>query len=172
VYKNIQSPHFEETDRTDHVLRIMLNWRYLLAILILSLITGIAGSWFATWQAHQDIVQRSVLRGSVLEIANRSLSLSGEQQTAIREIEAGYRQRLQGIRDQIKNDNQEIARALFQEQTAGPRVAAALDKLKEALRSQELEAVLYVLEVRKLLSPSQQAIFDRNVAEVWELSSP
>jgi hypothetical protein len=95
-----------------------------------------------------------------------------EQQNAIREIEAGYQQRLQVIRDQIKNDNQEIARALFQEQTAGPLVAAALDKLKEALRSQELEAVLYVLEVRKLLSPSQQAIFDRSVAEAWELSNP
>ncbi len=136
-------------------------WLNLLVTVILAGGAGFIGARYgASSLAPQD--QPMLLRQSVHDMA-QELKLTPVQAKAIDAIETRYTTTRNTLRVKIGQANIELAGAMSEEMTFGPQAQNAIDHLQASVGDLQRQTVLYVLEVRDVLTPAQQVAYDQKV---------
>jgi Spy/CpxP family protein refolding chaperone len=135
-------------------------WLNLLVTVILAGGAGFVGARYGASGVRQE--QPLLLRQSVHDMA-RELKLTPAQTKAIDAIERRYTANRNTLRVKIGQANIELAGAMSEEMTFGPQAQNAIDHLQASVGDLQRQTVLYVLEVRDVLTPEQQMAYDQKV---------
>jgi hypothetical protein len=143
----------------------MMSWRrQLLVAVLLPAVAGFVGVWVGSRSVQPDSAPPAPLRMAVDELTRRGLmGLTAAQKNRIDEVELRYSERRVSLRSRIAAANSQLADALAQEATLGPKVEKSIADLKTVVGDLQRETVAYVLELRAVLTAEQQAVFDEKV---------
>ena len=141
-------------------------WRNLLITVIVAVLAGAAGGWMGAQKALDSDAQVLPLRQTVSEIVRRDIKLTTDQSKEIQAIEGKYYDRRSQLRQQVAGANRELADALMADMAFGREAQQASNHVEEGLGELQRATILYVLEVRDVLTPEQQMVYDRKVREV------
>ena len=141
-------------------------WRNLLITVVVALLAGGIGGWLGAQNALEGDAQTLPLRQSVHEIVRRDLNLTPDQSKEVQAIEDKYYGRRTALRQDVATANRELADALMADMAFGREAQQASNHVEQGLGELQRATILYVLEVRDVLSPQQQMIYDRKVREV------
>jgi hypothetical protein len=138
--------------------------RQLLLTVILAGLAGFGGVWFGAHGLQTDSTPPAPLRMAVDELTKRGMvGLTQAQKNQINDIEVRYAHQRTKLRARIANANSELADALADEMTLGPKVEISIEHLKSMIGELQHETVAYVLDLRAVLSEQQQMVFDEKV---------
>jgi len=140
-------------------------WRNLIVTVVVALAAGAAGGWMGAERAGGRLLNTQPLRQSVADIVRNGLDLSEQQAAEIRQIEDRYYQRRAMLRNQIAEANIQLADALLSDMSFGREAQQATMNVQEGLGELQRATILYVLEVRDVLSEEQQMAYDRRIRE-------
>jgi Spy/CpxP family protein refolding chaperone len=140
-------------------------WLNLVITLAVAAVAGFVGAWAGAEGLHRSREQTSLLRESVHEMVHQGLELTPQQRREIDAVEARYTKRRNDLRVQISRANLELASAMSEEMAFGPQAQTAIDHLQNSVGDLQSSTVLYVLEIRDVLTPEQRVIYDRKVVE-------
>ena len=105
------------------------------------------------------------MRDSVYQMVHQDIQLSDDQKHRIDDIEARYAHRRNELRAKIASANAELGEALANEMALGTAASRALEHQEQDMGDLQRETILYVLEVRAVLTPKQQQVLDQKVFE-------
>jgi hypothetical protein len=137
-------------------------WRNLLITVVLASGAAFVG---ARLGAQAPPKPAPLLRDSVYQMVHHDLTLTSVQQAAVRQIDQRYENRRNAQRADIIAANAELAQALANEMALGTAAERALGHIQGSLGQMQRDSVLYVLDVRAVLMPDQQAMLDRKIFE-------
>jgi Spy/CpxP family protein refolding chaperone len=144
-------------------------WRNLAITVVLAGLAAYAGTRLGaqhlTQQPPEAPRTRLLLRDSVDQMVHHDLKLTAEQTRRIDDIEARYAHKRNALRAQITSANAELGEALANEMALGTAAQRALEHLQGAMGELQKQTILYVLEVRAVLTPQQQQVLDQKVFE-------
>lgn len=140
-------------------------WLNLLITLVVAGAAGFIGAWFGANGLAREREQTPLLRQSIHEMVDHGLKLTPQQHSEIEGIEARHTKRRNDLRLQIGRANVELASAMSEEMAFGPQAQTAIDHLQHSVGDLQSSTVLYVLEIRDVLTPEQKRIYDQKVVE-------
>ena len=140
-------------------------WLNLLVTLAVAGIAGFVGAWIAAEGLQHSHERPSLLTQSVQEMVDHGLKLTPVQRQEIDAVEARFTKRRNALRVQIGGANVELASAMSEEMAFGPKAQAAIDHLQTSVGDLQSSTVLYILEIRDVLTPQQRVLYDRKVLE-------
>jgi Spy/CpxP family protein refolding chaperone len=105
------------------------------------------------------------MRDSVYQMVHQDLQLTDDQKHKVDDIEARYAHRRNELRAKIGAANAELGEALANEMALGTAASRALEHQEQDMGELQRETILYVLEVRSVLTPKQQQALDQKVFE-------
>ena len=146
-------------------------WRNLLITVVVALLAGGIGGWMGAQNALDTDAQTLPLRQTVHEIVRRDLKLTNDQSKEIQAIEDKYYDRRTELRQDVATANSELADALMADMAFGREAQQASSHVERGLGELQRATIMYVLEVRDVLTPEQQMIYDRKVREVLTASA-
>src|SRR5262245_1853650 len=143
--------------------------RSLAITVVVALVAGWAGGWLGvrTLIAEDEMLP---LRQTVSAIVRGDLHLTQEQIRDIQNIENRYYDRRIQLRTHVAEANRELADALMNDMAFGREAQQASLHVERGLGDLQRATIVYVLEVRDVLTPEQQVIYDRKVREVLTAS--
>lgn len=139
--------------------------RQLIITVLLAGLAGFIGVWVGVHRLDASLYPPAQpLRAAVDELSRRGLTgLTPQQKTQINAIDQRYAHTRTVLRAQIASANVELSNALAEEMGFGPAVEKSINDLKSVVGDLQRQTVLYVLSLRAVLTPPQQAIFDEKV---------
>ena len=141
-------------------------WRHLLLTVVLAGGAGYAGVWMGAHRLAPATALPPMLPSVVSELASHGLQgLTKQQEQQLNVIAAHFQARRGELRHGIAAANFELANALAEETSMGPRTTAAIELLKRGVGDLQTATVQYVLELRTVLNKEQQVVFDTKVVE-------
>ena len=140
-------------------------WLNLLLTVVVAAAAGFVGARVGAQRFDSGASQTPLLRASVKELVEDGLKLTPEQQREIDEIEDRHSRRRNTLRVQVSRANLELAGAMSEEMAFGPQAQTAIDHLQSSVGELQSSTVLYILEIRDVLTPAQRAIYDRKVVD-------
>jgi len=142
-------------------------WRNLLFTVVLAGLAAFVGARLGATHLQPAEAPRSrlLLRDTVYQMVHHDLKLTPEQSRKIDAIEDRYAHQRNGLRAQIGSADAELGEALANEMALGTAAQRALDHLQTSMGSLQRQTILYVLEVRSVLTPQQQQVLDQKVFE-------
>jgi Spy/CpxP family protein refolding chaperone len=140
---------------------VKLSLKGLAATAAVAFLAGLAGVWVGTTAMHALHQGRPGLH----EVVHDELNLTAEQTTRIEAIESEFATRRRALEIEMQAANAELAAAIREEHGYGPRVTAAVERFHHAMGELQSETIQHVFEMREVLTPEQQAIFDRTVVD-------
>lgn len=145
-------------------------WRNLAITIVLAGLAAYAGARLSerrpSGAAPAEAARRPLgMRDSVYQMVHQDMQLSDEQKRKVDEIEARYAHRRNELRAKIGSANAELGEALANEMALGTAASRALEHLQQDMGDLQRETILYVLEVRAVLTPKQQQALDQKVFE-------
>ncbi len=142
-------------------------WRNVLITVVLAGLAAFVGARLGAGRLEPVEAARSprLLRESVYQVVHKDLKLTEDQSRRIDEIEDRYAHRRNSLRAQIGSANAELGEALANEMALGTAAQRALEHLQGSMGALQKETILYVLEVRGVLTPQQQQVLDQKVFE-------
>lgn len=145
-------------------------WRNLAITVVLAGAAAYAGTRLGAQQlpvktSAESPRSRLLLRDSVYQMVHQDMQLTADQSRKIDEIEARYAHRRNELRTKIGSANAELGEALANEMALGTAASRALEHLQQDMGDLQRETILYVLEVRAVLTPKQQQVLDQKVFE-------
>jgi Spy/CpxP family protein refolding chaperone len=146
-------------------------WRNLAITVVVALLAGGIGGWMGAQRALDNETQTLPLRQTVLQIVRGDLKLTADQTAEIQAIENKYNDQRATLRNEVAAANRELADALMADMAFGREAQAATNHVEQGLGQLQRATVLYVLQVRDVLTPEQQTIYDRKVREVLTASA-
>ena len=141
-------------------------WRNLIITVVVALLAGGIGGWMGAQNALDSDVQSLPLRQTVHEIVRRDLKLTPSQSAEVQAIEDKYYNRRTALREDVAVANRELADALMADMAFGREAQQASNHVEQGLGQLQRATILYVLQVRDVLTSEQQMIYDRRVREV------
>jgi hypothetical protein len=141
-------------------------WRNLGITIVVAVLAGAVGGWMGARNAIDSDAQTLPLRQTVSEIVRNDLRLSSDQAKNIQAIENKYYSQRSSLRLQVADANRNLADALMADMAFGREAQQASNQLEQGLGELQRATILYVLEVRDVLNPEQQMVYDRKVREV------
>jgi Spy/CpxP family protein refolding chaperone len=141
-------------------------WRNLIITIVVALLAGGIGGWMGAQGVRDSDAQSLPLRQTVHEIVRRDLNLTPGQSAEVQAIEDKYYDRRTTLREQVAGANRELADALMADMAFGREAQQASNHVEQGLGQLQRATILYVLQVRDVLTPEQQMIYDRKVREV------
>jgi Spy/CpxP family protein refolding chaperone len=103
--------------------------------------------------------------GSLHQFVHEELVLTAEQNTSLETLEARYAVERSALEASVHASNARLAQAMDNEHAYGPEVSAAIDEVHARLGELQKATVQHVFDMREILEPEQQTIFDRHVSE-------
>lgn len=142
-------------------------WRNLLFTVVLAGVAAFIGARLGASHPLPAEAPRSrlLLRETVYQTLQHDLTLSADQTRRINQIEDRYNHQRNALRAQMVSADAELGEALANEMALGTAAQRALDHLQTSMGSLQRETILYVLEVRAVLTPQQQQVLDQKVFE-------
>lgn len=140
-------------------------WRNLLITVVVALVAGGIGGFMGARNLVDAEVQGLPLRQTVAEIVRRDLNLTSNQAQEIQAIENRYFDRRTLLRRNVTDANRELADALMSDMAFGREAQEASNHVEQGLGELQRATIMYVLEVRDVLTPEQQLVYDRRVRE-------
>ena len=139
--------------------------RQLVLTVVLAGLAGFGGVWFGARSLPVEQLQPvPPLRMAVDELARRGLNgLTQDQKNKITDIESRFTRQRTRLRARIAGANSDLADALADEMTLGPKVNTSIENLKSEIGELQRETVAYVLDLRSVLTQQQQMVFDEKV---------
>jgi Spy/CpxP family protein refolding chaperone len=139
-----------------------LPWSGALVTVLLAGLAAFLGARLGTDQGRPGSVP---LGDRVFELIGDEHSITAQQREAISRIGARYAPLREQLRAQSRAANIDVVKKMAEEQRFGPHTEAALAQLQQVMGERLKLSMEYMLEVRGLLTPPQQELFDRRVAE-------
>jgi len=139
-------------------------WRNLLITVVVALLAGGIGGYMGA-RNLVDAEEALPLRQTVAAIVRNDLQLSSNQTQEIQAIETRYFDRRTNLRRQVTDANRELADALMSDMAFGREAQEASNHVEQGLGELQRATIMYVLEVRDVLTPEQQMVYDRRVRE-------
>ena len=141
-------------------------WRNLAFTVVLAGLAAFVGARLGAAHLQPEAPRsRLLLRDTVYQMVHTDLKLTPEQSRKIDEIENRYAHQRNSLRAQIGSADAELGEALANEMALGTAAQRALEHLQTSMGSLQRETILYVLEVRNVLTPQQQQVLDQKVFE-------
>jgi Spy/CpxP family protein refolding chaperone len=140
--------------------------RNLIITVVVALLAGGIGGWMGAQNVLDGDAQSLPLRQTVHEIVRRDLKLTPGQSAEVQAIEDKYYDRRTTLREQVAGANRELADALMADMAFGREAQQASNHVEQGLGQLQRATILYVLQVRDVLTPEQQMIYYRKVREV------
>ena len=144
-------------------------WRNLAITVVVALAAGWAGGALGV-RTLAPVEEMLPLRQSVSAIVRNDLKLTGEQMVELQNIENRYYDRRIQLRSHVADANRELADALMNDMAFGREAQEASQHVERGLGDLQRATIVYVLEVRDVLTPEQQVVYDRKVREVLTAS--
>ena len=144
-------------------------WRNLAITVVVAIAAGWAGGALGV-RTLAPIEEMLPLRQSVSAIVRNDLKLTGEQMHELQNIENRYYDRRIQLRSHVAEANRELADALMNDMAFGREAQQASQHVERGLGDLQRATIVYVLEVRDVLTPEQQVVYDRKVREVLTAS--
>ena len=144
-------------------------WRNLAITVVVAFTAGWAGGALGV-RTLSVMDEMLPLRQSVSAIVRNDLRLNDEQIRDIQNIENRYYDRRIQLRSHVADANRELADALMNDMAFGREAQAASQHVERGLGDLQRATIVYVLEVRDVLTPEQQVIYDRKVRDVLTAS--
>ena len=144
-------------------------WRNLAITVVVALAAGWAGGALGV-RTLAPIEEMLPLRQSVSAIVRNDLKLTDEQMHELQNIENRYYDRRIQLRSHVAEANRELADALMNDMAFGREAQQASQHVERGLGDLQRATIVYVLEVRDVLTPEQQVVYDRKVREVLTAS--
>ena len=144
-------------------------WRNLLITVVLAGAAAYAGMRLGEQRLPAPTVHSPTapvgMRDSVYQMVHQDLQLTDDQKRKIDDIEASYAHRRNELRAKIGSANAELGEALANEMALGTAASRALEHQQQDMGDLQRETILYVLQVRAVLTPKQQQVLDQKVFE-------
>lgn len=102
---------------------------------------------------------------SLHQFVHDELVLTDEQNTRLETLEASYAVKRSALEASLRASNARLAQAMDEEQEYGPEVGAAIDEVHAHMGELQKATVQHVFDMREILEPEQQRLFDRQVSE-------
>ena len=144
-------------------------WRNLAITVVVALAAGWAGGALGV-RTLAPVEEMLPLRQSVSAIVRNDLRLTDEQMRELQNIENRYYDRRIQLRSHVAEANRELADALMNDMAFGREAQQASQHVERGLGDLQRATIVYVLEVRDVLTPEQQMVYDRKVREVLTAS--
>jgi hypothetical protein len=144
-------------------------WRNLAITVVVALAAGWAGGALGV-RTLGPVEEMLPLRQSVSAIVRNDLKLTDEQMRELQNIENRYYDRRIQLRSHVAEANRELADALMNDMAFGREAQQASQHVERGLGDLQRATIVYVLEVRDVLTPEQQMVYDRKVREVLTAS--
>jgi hypothetical protein len=141
-------------------------WRNLLFTIVLAGLAAFVGARLGTDHLHGEAPRsRLLLRDTVYQMVHQDMKLNPDQLRRIDIIEERYAHQRNTLRAAIGSANGELGEALANEMALGTAAQRALEHLQTNMGELQKQTILYVLEVRSVLTPAQQQLLDQKVFE-------
>jgi nickel and cobalt resistance protein CnrR len=140
-------------------------FRNLAVTVLVALAAGAAGGWMGAERANGSLLATQPLRQSVADVVREGLDLTPAQSQEIQTIDDRFYQQRGLLRNRISEANMELADALMSDMAYGRQAQSAVAHVQDGLGELQKATILYVLEVRDVLTPEQQRVYDRKVRE-------
>jgi hypothetical protein len=139
--------------------------RQLIITVLLAGFAGFIGVWVGVKRVDATLNQPiRPLRAAVDELSRHGLNgLTNDQKAQINAIDRRYAHTRMELRSQIASANAELSDALAEDMGFGPAVQKSIEDLKSVVGELQRQTVIYVLQLRAVLTPPQRAIFDEKV---------
>ena len=144
-------------------------WRNLAITVVVALAAGWAGGALGV-RTLAPVEEMLPLRQSVSAIVRNDLKLTDEQMHDVQNIENRYYDRRIQLRGHVAEANRELADALMNDMAFGREAQQASQHVERGLGDLQRATIVYVLEMRDVLTPEQQVVYDRKVREVLTAS--
>ena len=142
----------------------MTNGRLLLAVLLAGL-AGCLGAIAADrWLNHED-------NGSLHQFVHEELVLTEDQKSRLETLEARFAVERAALESSLRAANARLAQAMDAEHEYGPEVSAAIDDVHGQMGELQKATVQHVFDMREILEPEQQRLFDRKGSEALTSNS-
>lgn len=106
------------------------------------------------------------------QLMHERLDLSAQQNLDIDRLETEFANKRRTLDERLRASNADLARAIESEHQIGPKVTGAVDASHMAMGELQKATLAHVFAMRAVLNPSQQAIFDREIARALTAPAP
>jgi Spy/CpxP family protein refolding chaperone len=132
---------------------------HIILALLLAAIAGCLGA-IAAGQWSGDVA-----RGGGLHVfVHEELGLTAEQDEQLEQLEADFADERSALESALRSANRDLAEAMEEEHSYGPKVAAAIDEVHVQMGELQKTTVRHVFAMRELLDEEQRVKFDRQVS--------
>ena len=132
--------------------------RAILVTIVVAFVAGLAGMGLGR------LVFAPERTPSLHQVLHDELNLSAAQEQQIEALERDFATRRRALEVEMRAANAELAAAIREEHTYGPRVTAAVERFHAAMGELQSETMEHVFAMRELLTPEQCIEFDALVA--------
>lgn len=131
-----------------------------LHLVFVILVASFAGCLGATLAVRWD--GRSEPRG-LHEYVHHELDLDDAQEANLQQLEESFTRERTEIENALRRANLKLAAAMADEQSYGPEVAKAIDRVHVQMNELQKATIRHVFAMRRILREDQQERFDRQV---------
>jgi hypothetical protein len=146
--------------------------RNLAVTVLVATAAGAAGGWMGAERAQGGLLNTQPLRQTVDAVVAGDLNLTADQKSQVEAIQDRFDHERRGLRNRIAVGNLQLADALMEDMAYGRQAQLAVQTVQTGLGDLQKATVLYVLEVRDILTNDQQRIYDRKVREALTAAQP
>jgi len=142
---------------------VIRSWRWWLLTAVIAAAFGFLGARLGMQQAPTPGLGQGTVRASVESLLQREFKLAPAQRQAIDQIDEKFTRTHNLIWADIRMSNAELAAAVANDMSLNPQAKAAIEEIQGSVGRLHTESILYVLEVRKVLTPEQRVVFDEHI---------
>ena len=150
-------------------------WRGLVLTLIIAIAAGFAGAKLGMLGPHHSQgggAPYANVRQAVDDMLARDFKLTAAQQQQIGQIDERFARVHNQIWTGIYTENAQLANAVSSDMTLNADAKKAILGIQDGVGRLHTESILYMLEVRQVLTPAQRPEFDEHVIMALMRSPP
>jgi len=140
---------------------------FFLMLLLTVVAAGLSG-----WAGVQYGLSRSTESTDLDTVLHRDLDLSAEQERQIGQLEEKFGSERSALQEDMRAANQDLARAITEERSYGPKAQHAIGRFHAAMASLQEKTVRHILAMRSVLTPDQARRFDATIARSLGSGAP
>jgi hypothetical protein len=151
------------------------SWRGLALTLVIVIVGGFAGARLGMLGTHHPSAQSTgyaSVREAVDELLARDFKLTDAQKQQIAQIDVRFSRIHNQIWAGIYTENAQLANAVAADMTLNPDAKKAITGIQDGVGRLHTESIVYVLQVRQVLTPAQRPDFDDRVIMALMRSPP
>ncbi len=141
-------------------------WRGFALTLVIAIVAGFAGARLGMLGQHRSPAggaPYASVRQAVDDLLERDFKLTAAQKQQIAQIDQRFSVVHNQIWTGIYTENAQLANAVAANMTLSPDAKKAIAGIQDGVGRLHTESIIYVLEIRQVLTPAQRPDFDEHV---------